>query len=74
LCRLLGRLKVGVVRASLHVVDLLTIQLERDPQLDQCFDLALPRQDTLFGGRDRLEMAGADGGKADTSEIGARSR
>ena len=63
----LRRLPVGVVRAPLHVVDLLTIELERDPQLDQRLDLALPREDALARRRDRLEVAGADGGKADTA-------
>ena len=60
----LRRLPVGVVRTPFHVIDLLTIELEGNPQLDQRLDLALPRKDALAGLRNRLEVAGADGGKA----------
>ena len=67
LCGVLRRLPVGVARTALHVVDLLTIELERDTQLDQRLDLALPRENAIARRRDRLEVAGADGGKADTA-------
>src|SRR5262249_2720335 len=67
LCGVLRRLPVRVACTPFHVVDLLTIELERDPQLDQRLDLALPREDAIARRRDRLEGAGADGGKADTA-------
>jgi hypothetical protein len=60
-------LPVRVARTALHVVNLLTIELERDPQLDQRLDLALSRENAIARRRDRLEVAGADGGKADTA-------
>src|SRR5262245_20157248 len=63
----LRRLPVRVARIALHVVNLLTIELERDPQLDQCLDLALSRENAIARRRDRLEVAGADSGKADTA-------
>src|SRR5262249_14150310 len=64
---LLCRLPVGVVRAPLHVINLLTIKLEWNPQLDHRLDLALPREDALVRRLDGLEVPGADGGKADTA-------
>ena len=67
LCGVLRRLPVGVARTALHVVDLLTIELERDTQLDQRLDLALSRENAIARRRNRLEVAGADGGKADTA-------
>src|SRR5262249_40339201 len=63
----LRRLPVGVVRTPFHVINLLAIEFERNPQLDQRLDLALPRKDALAGFRNRLEVASADGGKADTT-------
>src|SRR5262249_12479247 len=67
LCGVLRRLPVGVVRAPLHVINLLTIKVERHAQLDQRVDLALPREDALARRLDRLEVPDADGGKADTA-------
>ena len=52
---------------ALHVVDLLTVELERDPQFDQRHHFALPREDAIVRRPDRLEMTGADGGKADAA-------
>ncbi len=63
--RVLGRLPVRVVRAAGDVVDLLAIELEGDPEFDQRLDLALSREHALARRRDRLEVAGPDGGKAD---------
>ncbi len=60
----LRRLPVGIVRAALDVVDLLAVELERDPEFDQRLDLALPREHALARRGDRLEVAGADRGKA----------
>src|SRR5262245_26723624 len=63
----LRRLPVGVLGAPLHVIDLLAIKLEWNPQLDQCLHLTLLREDTFTRRRDRLEVAGADRGKADAA-------
>jgi hypothetical protein len=41
----------------------LAIELERDPQLDQRFHLALPRDDAISRRRDAAQVAGADGGQ-----------
>ena len=60
---ILHRLPVGVVRAALHVVDLLAIQFERDAQFDQRLDDALAGQDTFGGRLDLAQMAGADRGQ-----------
>ena len=66
-CCVLRRLPVGVVRTPLHIVNLLTIEFKWDPQFDQRHDIALPRKNAIVRRRDRLEVAGADGGKADTA-------
>ena len=60
----LRRLPVRVVRATLDVVDRLALQFERNTQLDQRLHFALPGDDAVPRGRDRPQMAGADGGEA----------
>ena len=60
---ILHRLPVRVVGATLHVVDLLAIQFERDAQFDDRFDDALTGQDALGGRLDLGQMAGADRGQ-----------
>src|SRR6185312_2666989 len=60
---ILGGLPVGIVGAALDIVDLLAIELEGHAQLDQRLDLALPRQDSVCGRLEVLQMARADGGK-----------
>ena len=49
----LCRLPVGIVRAALHVVNLLAIELERNAQLDQRLDFALSGEDAVARRRDR---------------------
>src|SRR6202043_3784651 len=61
----LRRLPVRVVRATGDVLNRLTIQLERNTQLDQRLHLALSRDDAVSGSRDRPQVTGADGGEAD---------
>ena len=63
----LGRLPVRVIRAALHIVDRLAIQLEWNTQLDQRLDLAPPRQHTIRRSRDRPQVACTDSRKADTA-------
>src|SRR5208283_915133 len=60
----LCRLPVGVIGATIDVVDCLAVQLERSPQLDQCLYLSLPGDDAVSRRRDLLQVAGADGGQA----------
>src|SRR5262249_22308117 len=64
--RILGGLPVGIIRAALHVIDLLAIELERYAQLDERFHLALPREDAVAWRLDRAQVAGSDGRKGDT--------
>ena len=59
----LRRLPVRVVRAPLDVVDLLAIELEGDPELNQRFHVALAREDAVARRRDHLEVAGSNRGK-----------
>src|SRR5260370_33622654 len=58
----LGRLPIRVVGAAFDIVDHLAVEVERNAQLYQCLDLALPREDALAGSRDILQVTGADGG------------
>ncbi len=56
-------LPVGVVGSPFHVVDGLASHLKRDAQLDQCFDLTLPSDDTSPRRGDLLQVARADRGE-----------
>src|SRR5260370_40558210 len=56
-------LPVRIVGAALDVVNRLAIELERNAQLDQRLDLALPGDDALRRRRDAAQMTGADGGE-----------
>ena len=56
----LRRLPVQVVRATLHVIDLLAIEIERRAQFDERLDLALPRQDIVSRRLDIPQVTGAD--------------
>ena len=59
-------LPVGIVCPAFHVVDLLAIQFERDAKLHQRLDIPLPREESVDGRRNRLEVP-TDGGKADAA-------
>ena len=58
---ILRGLPVRVVRAALHVVDLLAIEIERGAQFDQRFHLTLSRKDIFSWCLDVTQVAGADG-------------
>src|SRR4029077_16806137 len=57
-------LPVGIVRAALDVVDLLAVELERDPEFDQRLNLALSRDHAFARRGNWLEVAGSDRGEA----------
>src|ERR1700719_3560531 len=67
LCRIFGGLPIRIVGATLHVVDLLAIELERNAELDERFDLALSGKDSVSRRRDIAQMPGADGGGGDAA-------
>src|SRR5579862_193007 len=63
-CSVLCGLPVGIVRATIDVVDGLARQFERNAQFNQRFNFALSRDDAAlgsrnFGRRDFLQMPGA---------------
>jgi hypothetical protein len=62
-CGVFQWLPVRIVRAALHVVDGMAIQLERDTQFDERFHLALPGDDAVSRRSDIAHMAGADCGE-----------
>src|SRR5215467_10305247 len=62
--RVLCRLPVRVVGAALDVVDHLAVEFERNAQLDQSLDLALPGNDAVARRRDIQQMPGADRGQS----------
>src|SRR5215831_1424966 len=61
--RVLCRLPVRVVGAAFDVVDHLAVELERNAQLDQSLDPALPRKNAIARRRDTQQMPGADRGQ-----------
>jgi len=54
------RLPVRIVCAAIDVIDRLAIQFERNSQLDQRLDLALPCDDAFRWSSDGSQMAGAN--------------
>ena len=63
----LCRLPIRIVGAAVDIVDLLAIELEGNPQLDQRLYLALPGDDAVTRGGNRKQVAGADGGEHGSS-------
>src|SRR5208283_4125345 len=59
----LGGLPVGVVGATIHVVDGLAVEVEGNAQLHEGLHFALPGEDAVLGRRNLLQVAGADGGE-----------
>ena len=64
---ILGGLPIQIVGAAFHVIDLLAVNVERDPELDERIDHALSRQNAVRWRRDVAQVAGADGGERDTA-------
>src|SRR5258708_3639151 len=63
----LGRLPVGVVRATINMVDTFAIQFEGNTQFDQRLHLSLARDDAFRGGRDCPQVTGTDRRKRSAS-------
>src|SRR5258708_37725302 len=69
LCRILKRLPVRVVCASLHVVDRAAVEFERHAQLHHALNLALASDDSFSRRLDIVQMASADGGQHDAARL-----
>ena len=66
-CRIFRGLPIRIVGAPLHVIDLLAIELEGDPKLDERIDFTLSRKNSVSWRRDVAQMAGADGGESNAA-------
>ena len=66
-CGIFRGLPIGIVGATLHVIDLLAIEFEGNAEFDQRLDLTLSRKNSVSRRRDIAQMAGADGGKSNST-------